>query len=112
MIASEHSEEQLRHAYMVLRGLFEQEGESPAQESAISHLPALPPIDPGSRLSATDLLSSWFRPPTGHQDPWQSFFRNTIRRRRGFLPPLFLLRRNPLLRPVLPALLQPSHRKR
>jgi len=75
MIASEHSEEQLRHAYMVLRGLFEQEGELPAQESAISHLPALPPIDPGSRLSATDLLSSWFRPPTGHQDPWQSFCR-------------------------------------
>jgi hypothetical protein len=69
------AEERLRQAYELLRDLLEQDADSSPRESAIAYLPPLPPIDPGSRLSATDLLSSWFRPPSGHADPWQSFFR-------------------------------------
>lgn len=75
MTASGHSDERLRQAYEVLRDLFEEGGQSPTRESAIAYLPPLPPMDPGSRLSATDLLSSWFRPPSGHADPWRNFFR-------------------------------------
>jgi ketosteroid isomerase-like protein len=74
MTPANHFDERLIQAYRVLRELVEQVDERPVQESAVAFLPALPPIDPGSRLSATDLLSSWFRPPSGHADPWQNFF--------------------------------------
>lgn len=75
MPVSRQPAERLRQAYEVLRDFLEEGGESEPRESAIAYLPPLPPIDPGSRLSATDLLSSWFRPPSGHVDPWQNFFR-------------------------------------
>jgi ketosteroid isomerase-like protein len=74
MTVASHFDERLIQAYRVLRELVEQVDENSVQESAVAFLPALPPIDPGSRLSATDLLSSWFRPPSGHPDPWQNFF--------------------------------------
>lgn len=81
------AEERLRQAYEVLRDLLEQDADSSPHESAIAYLPPLPPIDPGSRLSATDLLSSWFRPPSGHADPWQNFFRKYEAAAPSPLPP-------------------------
>lgn len=68
------SEQRLQQAYEILRDLFEQSEDRVEETSHIAYLPVLPPVDPGSRLSATDLLSSWFRPPTGHDDPWKNFF--------------------------------------
>lgn len=75
MNKSTDSDARLRQAYEVLRALFEPEGEMSPKEFGVAYFPALPPLDPGSRLSATDLLSSWFRPPSGHRDPWQNLFR-------------------------------------
>jgi hypothetical protein len=68
------SQERLAKAYEVLRDLFAQSEGATEAEPAPFYAPQLPPIEFGSRLSATDLLSWWFRPPSGQKDPWESFF--------------------------------------
>jgi ketosteroid isomerase-like protein len=68
------SQERLAKAYEVLRELFTPADAASGGESTAFYAPQLPPIELGSRLSATDLLSWWFRPPSGQKDPWESFF--------------------------------------
>lgn len=68
------SDERLMRAYDALRELLENSNGTSEVEPPPFYAPALPPVDPGSRLSATDLLSWWFRPPSAQKDPWQSFF--------------------------------------
>lgn len=40
----------------------------------IGQLPALPVLEPGEKLTATDLLGWWFRPPRRGGRDWDSFF--------------------------------------
>jgi hypothetical protein len=70
-------EEQLARAYEALRELFAQPESGDAGNEPAFYAPHLPPVELGSRLSATDLLSWWFRPPSGQKDPWESFFAQT-----------------------------------
>ncbi len=69
-----NSDDRLMRAYEALRDVFESANETGEVDPPPFYAPALPPVDPGSRLSATDLLSWWFRPPSAQKDPWQSFF--------------------------------------
>jgi hypothetical protein len=66
-------DERLDQIYTLLR-----EALTPQEEGQESnrawYTPQMPPIDPGSKLSATDLLSWWFRPPTASQNPWDTYF--------------------------------------
>ena len=67
------SEQRLEQIYQLLREALSPP-ETPAPGEPGWYSQPLPPIDPGSRLSATDLLSWWFRPPTASRDPWSSYF--------------------------------------
>ena len=67
------SDERLEQIYGLLRQeLAPQEEEDESDRGW--YQPSMPPIDPGSKLSATDLLSWWFRPPTTSQNPWDAYF--------------------------------------
>jgi hypothetical protein len=66
------SEERLEQIYGLLREALTQEEEQESERGW--YQPSMPPIDPGSKLSATDLLSWWFRPPTTTQNPWDAYF--------------------------------------
>ena len=69
------SDEHLEQIYSLLReALTPQEEQEPDRGW---YTPSLPPLDPGSKLSATDLLSWWFRPPTASQNPWDAYFGNS-----------------------------------
>ena len=50
---------------------------------AASHLPLFPVIEHGERLTATDLLGWWFRPPRRHEQAWDSFFEASERPQQG-----------------------------
>ncbi len=69
-----HADQRIAKAYEMLRELFTQPDASQDMEPAPFYAPQLPPVELGSRLSATDLLSWWFRPPSAQKDPWESFF--------------------------------------
>jgi hypothetical protein len=73
-VRNPRSEENLIKAYEALRELFETQDRTEDPDTPPFYAPPLPPVDPGSRLSATDLLSWWFRPPSAEKDPWESFF--------------------------------------
>jgi len=65
-------EDRLEQIYSLLR-----EALTPVEQEegdAGWYAPPMPPIDPGSKLSATDLLSWWFRPPTASRNPWDAYF--------------------------------------
>jgi hypothetical protein len=68
------SERRLHHAYRLLREVIEDAREEDSPEEAPWYAPPLLPIDPGSRMSATDLLSWWFRPPTASASSWDAYF--------------------------------------
>jgi ketosteroid isomerase-like protein len=46
-------------------------GEAP---SVAASVPGLPVLEPGERLTATDLLGWWFRPPQRQTSDWDGFF--------------------------------------
>jgi hypothetical protein len=69
-------EQRLQDAYRLLRELVEDTGTEESSKDEKLYAPPLPPIDPGNKLSATDLLSWWFRPPTASAGSWDSYFRN------------------------------------
>lgn len=64
----------------IIAGVDEEGGpdESPSYQSRWA-VPALPSIDSGARLSATDLLSWWFRAPSLAPNPWDTYFGESLR---------------------------------
>jgi len=71
-VGKQLSEERLEQIYSLLR-----EALVPQEQQEVEtgwYAPPMPPIGPGSTLSATDLLSWWFRPPTASRNPWDSYF--------------------------------------
>ena len=69
-----HPDQRVAKAYEMLRELFTRPEAGGEAEPTPFYAPQLPPVELGSRLSATDLLSWWFRPPSAQKDPWESFF--------------------------------------
>jgi hypothetical protein len=70
------TEDQLRRAHQVLSDLL---GESDQQRAGDGepawYEPPAPPVAFGANLSATDLLSWWFRPPSKkRRDAWDTYF--------------------------------------
>jgi hypothetical protein len=65
-------EERLEQIYSLLRETLTPLGEQEADPGW--YAPPMPPIHPGSKLSATDLLSWWFRPPTASRSAWDAYF--------------------------------------
>jgi ketosteroid isomerase-like protein len=80
------SRSKLQDAYQLLRELVEDTSIEQSPEEAKWYAPPLPPIDPGSQLSATDLLSWWFRPPTASAGSWDAYFGTNLPR-KGELEP-------------------------
>jgi hypothetical protein len=66
------SDERLEQIYSLLREALTPQEEQEADRAW--YTPSIPPIDPGSKLSATDLLNWWFRPPTASQNRWDLYF--------------------------------------
>jgi hypothetical protein len=74
MRAASISEERLRRLYEVLRETLGEQEEPVEPEDSPWYAPVLPPLDLGSRISATDLLSWWFRPPNASRGSWDAYF--------------------------------------
>lgn len=73
MPANASPEERLQQIYEMLREMVQ--SSSDGIEPDESGSPALPlPLDVGGRMSATDLLSWWFRPPTAAEGAWNQYF--------------------------------------
>lgn len=67
------AEERLREVYRLLGELLEAPTEEAHNDTVPWYSPQLPPLDVGSKLSATDLLNWWFRPPAG-KPVWDRYF--------------------------------------
>jgi ketosteroid isomerase-like protein len=70
-------DQRLHEVYELLQKVIQDADQQEPSREAAWYAPPLPPIDPGSRISATDLLSWWFRPPTTGGNPWDSYFGDT-----------------------------------
>jgi len=74
MAVDNRVEDRLRRAYELLSDIFEKPAAEDESGAPPWYAPPLPPIAAGTRLSATDLLSCWFRPPTGRRGGWDWYF--------------------------------------
>lgn len=70
------TEDQLRRAHQVLSDLLSESDQQRAGDADLTwYEPPTPPAAFGANLSATDLLSWWFRPPSKkRRDGWDSYF--------------------------------------
>ncbi|MDQ3929137.1 MAG: hypothetical protein M3328_08320, partial [Chloroflexota bacterium] len=101
--ANNARDERLAMAYQLLRELMEQ----PADEGSLlqepRELPFVRPEDTSGILSATDLLTWWFRPTSRMADPWEDYF-DPRRQPPGSAPPRPPAQRPPAaMRSPLPA---------
>jgi ketosteroid isomerase-like protein len=69
----------LIQAYELLRSLIEGAEDSFDVAEAPWGSPVPPLADPDGRLSATDLLSWWFRAPSAMGNPWDLYFNDSLR---------------------------------
>ena len=74
MASNDDRSARLIQAYQLLRSVVDQSDELPEAQQPAWYPPPLPPLDPGGRISATDILSWWFRPPSRSGNPWDSYF--------------------------------------
>lgn len=65
-------DDRLQRIYDLLGELVHGEGVEPARDAWYD--PPMPPVEVGSNLSATDLLSWWFRPPSPGRQGWDAYF--------------------------------------
>jgi hypothetical protein len=69
------TEERLRRLYELLDDLLDERDEGRAEDESPWYEPSPPPLASGANLSATDLLSWWFRPPSGKKgNAWDTYF--------------------------------------
>jgi len=73
MPAAQNADERLRQIYQLLRETLEPSSNGDEVDETRWHAPPLP-LDLDGRTSATDLLSWWFRPPSGEESPWNRYF--------------------------------------
>ncbi|MCZ7569834.1 MAG: hypothetical protein M5U01_14795 [Ardenticatenaceae bacterium] len=74
MIADKGPDPRLVLVYELLRGLLDESQTEGAQARSPRQVPFMPPVAPGGKMSATDLLSWWFRPASNAADPWEDYF--------------------------------------
>jgi hypothetical protein len=67
------AQERLRELYSLLGELLDLPAEEVQETGVPWYAPQLPPLDVGSKLSATDLLNWWFRPAVG-KNAWDKYF--------------------------------------
>lgn len=72
-------QDRLKRAYSLLGELLGAPAEESEETGAAWYAPQLPPIDVGSKLSATDLLNWWFR-PAGGKKSWDTYFGSPVAR--------------------------------
>jgi len=73
MPTAQNADERLRQIYQLLRETLEPSSNGDETDETRWHAPPLP-LDLDGRTSATDLLSWWFRPPSGEESSWNRYF--------------------------------------
>src|SRR5262245_23860705 len=77
-MAEEIPDFRLAAVYELLRSVFERHYETPGGAAGARQTSFIPPPPPGSLVSATDLLTWWFRPATATADPWDDYFTRAV----------------------------------
>jgi ketosteroid isomerase-like protein len=72
MVTARNADERLREIYQLLRETLEPSNGDAAAETRWQSPPM--PLDVDGRTSATDLLSWWYRPPSGEESAWDRYF--------------------------------------
>jgi ketosteroid isomerase-like protein len=73
MRPAQNADERLRQIYDMLREVLEPPSSGGELGDSRWHAPPLP-LNVDGRTSATDLLSWWFRPPSGEESAWNQYF--------------------------------------
>jgi len=71
---AERRESEIQAVLTLVREALEGRGGGGGAPSVAASMPSLPVLEPGERLTATDLLGWWFRPPQRQTVDWDGFF--------------------------------------
>jgi hypothetical protein len=67
------TDDRLQRVYELLGELLEERADESATDTPAWYAPPLPPVAAGMNISATDLLSWWFRPPSRKRKAWDQY---------------------------------------